>query len=60
MLRNLIDNYTSVNEESDGLLMYGVYSWQHNKGIDECNLWGDYFFMEALIRLHKDNWRLYW
>lgn len=60
MLRNLINNYTTVNEDSDGVLMHGVYSWQHNKGVDECNLWGDYFFMEALMRLHKENWRVYW
>ncbi|MGL4106908.1 glycoside hydrolase family 88 protein [Clostridium sp. LP20] len=60
MLRNLINNYTTVNEDSDGVLMHGVYSWQHNKGVDECNLWGDYFFMEALMRLHKRDWRLYW
>lgn len=60
MLRNLINNYTTVNEDSDGVLMHGVYSWQHNKGVDECNLWGDYFFMEALMRLYKENWRLYW
>ncbi|MDU1310677.1 MAG: glycoside hydrolase family 88 protein [Clostridium sp.] len=60
MLRNLINNYTTVNEDSDGILMHGVYSWQHNKGIDECNLWGDYFFMEALMRLYKEDWRLYW
>lgn len=60
MLRNLINNYTTVNEDSDGILMHGVYSWQHNKGIDECNLLGDYFFMEALMRLYKEDWRLYW
>mgnify|MGYP003373424114 CR=1 FL=1 len=28
-------------------------------GVDECNLWGDYFYMEALTRLLKD-WKLYW
>lgn len=60
MLRNLINNYTTVNEDSDGVLMHGVYAWHHNKGIDECNLWGDYFFMEALMRLYKEDWRVYW
>lgn len=60
MLRNLINNYTTFNEDSDGVLMHGVYAWHHNKGIDECNLWGDYFFMEALMRLYKEDWRVYW
>ena len=28
-------------------------------GVDECNSWGDYFYMEALTRLQKD-WQIYW
>ena len=28
-------------------------------GVDECNTWGDYFYMELLTRLEKD-WKLYW
>ena len=28
-------------------------------GVDECNIWGDYFYMEALMRLKKD-WNPYW
>lgn len=59
-LRNLIENYTSKDEpNANCVLLHGVYSWQHNKGIDEGNLWGDYYYMEALIRLYKD-WNLYW
>lgn len=30
-----------------------------NDGVDECNLWGDYFYMELLTRLTTD-WRMYW
>ncbi|MGL4453199.1 MAG: glycoside hydrolase family 88 protein [Sarcina sp.] len=59
MLRSLIENYTTKDMKSNGILAHGVYSWQHKKGIDECNLWGDYFYMEALMRLYKD-WDLYW
>lgn len=59
-LRNLIENYTSKDEaNANCILLHGVYSWQHNKGIDEGNLWGDYYYMEALMRLYKD-WNLYW
>ncbi|MGL4773313.1 MAG: glycoside hydrolase family 88 protein [Clostridium sp.] len=61
MTRNLINEYTTKNNpESNGVLMHGVYSWQHNKGIDECNLWGDYFYMEALMRIYNEKWNLYW
>lgn len=59
MLRSLIENYTTKNMDSNGILAHGVYAWHHGKGIDECNLWGDYFYMEALMRLYKD-WNLYW
>lgn len=60
ILRSLIDNYTSKeNPESNGVLLHGVYSWHSGKGVDECNIWGDYYYMEALMRLYKD-WELYW
>lgn len=51
--------------ESNGLLLHGTYARKtpsnscHNGGVDECNTWGDYFYMEALTRLSKD-WELYW
>lgn len=61
MLRSLVEEYTTKNtKDSNGVLLHGVYSWQHNKGIDECNLWGDYFYMEALMRIYNNNWNLYW
>jgi unsaturated chondroitin disaccharide hydrolase len=50
---------------SNGLLLHGTYARKtptntcHNGGVDECNVWGDYFYMEALTRLTKD-WELYW
>ncbi len=30
-----------------------------DRGLNECNTWGDYFYMEALTRLLTD-WKLYW
>lgn len=50
---------------SDGVLLHGVYGRKTpyndciDHGIDECNLWGDYFYMEALRRLWS-NWNPYW
>ncbi len=52
-------------KESNGLLLHGTYARKtptntcHNGGVDECNTWGDYFYMEALMRLTRD-WELYW
>jgi len=60
MLRSLIENYTTKDiPESNGLLVHGVYNLPSNMGIDECVLWGDYYYMEALVRRMKD-WKLYW
>jgi unsaturated chondroitin disaccharide hydrolase len=50
---------------SNGLLLHGTYAKDspnnpcNNRGVDECNTWGDYFFLEALVRLQKD-WKPYW
>lgn len=51
--------------KSNGLLLHGTYARDSkentctNRGVDECNTWGDYFYLEALTRRHKD-WELYW
>jgi len=52
-------------EESNGQLLHGVYGRKTpyndciDHGIDECNLWGDYYYVEALTRLFKA-WNPYW
>ncbi len=49
MLSSLTENYTSKsNSASNGILLHGVYGKPNNAGIDECVVWGDYFYMEAL------------
>lgn len=51
--------------ESDGQLLHGVYGKKTpyndcgHHGIDECNLWGDYYYLEGLVRMSKD-WDTYW
>lgn len=40
-------------EGSNALLLHGVYDWQTSNGVDEGNLWGDYFYLEALARLRR-------
>ena len=57
---SLFENYSTKDcPESNGLLLHAVYSKPDKVGIDECNIWGCYFYMEALTRLKK-NWELYW
>lgn len=60
ILRALIKGYTSETcEPGSPILYHGVYSWHSGKGVDEGNIWGDYFYMEALMRCIKD-WHPYW
>lgn len=59
MVKSLAENYTTKGCRSNGILLHGVYSIPHGNGVDECCIFGDYFYLEALIRL-KDSWRLYW
>lgn len=41
-----------------GLLRHGTYHRLAELGVDECNLWGDYYYLEALARLQRD-WASY-
>ncbi|MBR0365797.1 MAG: glycoside hydrolase family 88 protein [Clostridia bacterium] len=57
---SLGENYTSKNVPgSNGVLLHAVYSKPSGFGVDECCIWGDYFYFEALTRIKKD-WKLYW
>jgi unsaturated chondroitin disaccharide hydrolase len=50
---------------SNGQLLHGTYAKSSpyntckDRGVDECSLWGDYFYMEALLRCHT-SWNPYW
>lgn len=60
IIKSLIENYHNETiKKGQGILKHGVYSWHSRKGFDECNIWGDYFYFEALIRYVK-NFKPYW
>ena len=59
MMNSLIDKCTS--NDIDGLITHssvGVY--EGGSGIDECTVHGDYFYLEALTRYLKPEWKMYW
>ena len=62
IMESLYTNYrANTVPESNGLLLHAVQNKNSNTGVDECNTWGDYFYMEALVRMKTDNkWKLYW
>lgn len=66
LMKALYDNYAvKDHESSNGLVLHSTYSNHspyntcNHYGVDECNSWGDYFYMEALTRMSK-NWEQYW
>ena len=63
ILRSLSASYTTKGANSNGLLRHGVYCkakpGKSGWGDDECCIWGDYFYLEGLMRLKQD-WRAYW
>ncbi len=61
MMDVIIDKHIPEDHpESNGLLMDQVYSIPHKIGVSEHNIWGDYFYMEALHRMLDPEWTLYW
>ena len=61
IMNSLIDNYLTKDiPESNGLLLHATYGKPQGNGIDEMNIWGDYFYMEALHRMLDPDWKLYW
>lgn len=66
LIKSIADGYAVKDaKQSNGLVLHSTYSNHspyntcNHYGVDECNIWGDYFYLEALTRLHKD-WELYW
>lgn len=60
ILTSLSDHYELNNDAiGSGVLDGGVYSLPINSGVNECMIWGDYFYMEALVRATR-TWASYW
>lgn len=66
IMKSLYQHYAVKDYKiSNGLVLHSTYANKspyntcNHCGVDECNSWGDYFYMEAITRLQKD-WILYW
>ena len=66
IMKSVAEHYAVKDyTKSNGLVLHSTYSNHspyntcNHYGVDECNLWGDYFYMEALTRILKD-WNVYW
>ena len=61
MLEAVIDNCTGdMGKEYDGLIYHVTHAFPQGLGIDECAIYGDYFYLEALMRFINPTWKGYW
>lgn len=60
IMYSLYQNYSTKDmSKSNGILLHAVYAKPYHSGVDECNIWGCYYYMEALARMYKGS-KAYW
>ncbi len=61
MLESVIDNYTGeIGKPYDGLVHHVTHAVPFNAGFEECAVYGDYFYLEALMRFLHPDFKMYW
>jgi unsaturated chondroitin disaccharide hydrolase len=53
-MQSLVRNYSTMNKpNAEGLIEHGSYHIKGGHGPDDYMIWGDYFYLEALMRLEQ-------
>ena len=61
LLEAVIDNCTGdIGVDYDGLICHVTHAKPQGFGIDECAVYGDFFYLEALARYLVPNFKKYW
>ena len=61
ILASLATHYaTEGATRGNALIERGVYDAPKNVGVNEGTLWGDYFYLESLVRVARPDWTPYW
>ena len=62
MVEAVIDRCTTdIGRDYDGLIHHVTHAKPQGQGINECAVYGDYFYLEALCRYLKgDSFTRYW
>lgn len=61
MLEAVIDQCTEdIGREYEGLICHVTHGFPQKQGIDECAVYADYFYLEALMRFINPAWERYW
>lgn len=59
-MTGLVEKYSTMDEpEAEGFIKHGSYAVLLNRNPDDFMIWGDYFYLEALMRLEKGH-KGYW
>ncbi|PYI53804.1 glycoside hydrolase family 88 protein [Paenibacillus flagellatus] len=59
-MKSLVANYSTMNDDGvEGLLKHGSYHVRGGLSPDDFVIWGDYYYLEALMRLEKGH-KGYW
>ena len=61
MLDNVIDICTAdIGVPFEGLIHHVTHAKPQGRGIDQCAVYGDYFYLDALLRYTKPDYKMYW
>jgi len=61
MLEAVIDGYTGdAGKDYDGLIWGVTGAKKFNIGIEDCAVYADYFYLEALLRYTDPDWEMLW
>lgn len=61
ILESLIDRCAvKPQDEAEGLIYPVAGAVPQKLGINECAMYGDFFYLEALMRFYNPSWKMYW
>lgn len=60
MMRALIQQCSNIDYSRDGLLTKVTHALPQGRGIEESAIYGDFFYLEALLRYKNPDWKKYW
>ena len=61
LLEAVMDRCTGdIGREYDGLISHVTHAVPQGFGIDECAVYGDYFYLEALARYLLPDFKRFW
>ncbi|WP_199794879.1 glycoside hydrolase family 88 protein [Paenibacillus faecalis] len=53
-MKSLVEHYSTMDlPDAEGLLKHGSYHVRGNRAPDDYMIWGDYFYLEALVRMER-------